>query len=150
MPQSLSKVYTHITFGTKNRVNYIDDEIESRLFDYLGGICKELKCNPIQIGGHKNHVHILCLLSKSITQSDFLKTLKKESSKWIKTIDEKYKSFYWQRGYGIFSVNPSEIEVVVKYIKNQKKHHSKRSFEDEFRAFLRKYEIEFDERFVWD
>jgi putative transposase len=150
MPQSLSQVYVHITFSTKNRINLIDFEIENRLFEYLGGICKELECNPVQIGGYKNHVHILCTLSKSITQSDLIMNLKKNSSKWIKLLNNKYKGFYWQRGYGIFSVNPSEIDLVVKYIINQKNHHEKRSFEDEYRAFLRKYKIDFDERYVWD
>jgi putative transposase len=150
MPQSLSQVYVHITFSTKDRINLIDFEIENRLFEYLGGICKELECNPVQIGGYKNHVHILCTLSKSITQSDLIMNLKKNSSKWIKSLNNKYKGFYWQRGYGIFSVNPSEIDLVVKYIINQKRHHEKRSFEDEYRAFLRKYKIDFDERYVWD
>ncbi len=150
MPQSLSKVYVHITFSTKNRVPMIDQEIQSRLFEYLGGICKGLECNPIQIGGYANHIHILCLLSKKITQIKLLEEVKKNSSKWIKTIDEKYKNFYWQDGYGIFSVNPSEISGVVDYIKNQEEHHGKRTFEDEFRAFLKKYAIEYDERYIWD
>ncbi len=150
MPQSLSKVYTHITFSTKNRVNLIDDDIQGRLFEYLGGICKGLQCNPVKVGGHYDHIHVLCTLSRNITQAKLLEELKKESSKWIKTIDEKYSGFYWQRGYGIFSVNPAETDVVVNYIKNQKKHHEKKTFQHEFRAFLKKYNIEYDERYVWD
>ncbi len=150
MPQSLSKVYVHITFSTKNREKLIDEEIENRLFEYLGGICKGLECNPVKIGGFINHVHILCTLSRKITQSELLEKIKKESSKWIKTIDEKYKRFYWQRGYGIFSVNPSEIDIVIEYIKNQKEHHKTKSFQDEYRAFLIKYNVDFDERYVWD
>ncbi|HYQ55790.1 MAG TPA: transposase [Draconibacterium sp.] len=86
MPQSLSKVYTHITFSTKNRQNLIDTEIEQRLFNYLGGICKGLDCSPVQVGGFKNHVHILCALARGTTQSILLEKLKKESSKWIKTV----------------------------------------------------------------
>jgi REP element-mobilizing transposase RayT len=85
MAQSLSKVYVHITFSTKNRQNLIDDSIKDPLFEYLGGICKGLECNPIQIGGHLNHVHILCLLSRKITQMKLLEEVKKQSSKWIKT-----------------------------------------------------------------
>ena len=113
MPQSLSKVYTHITFSTKNREPFIDDEIKDQLFEYLGGICKGLDCNPVRIGGHHDHVHILCTLSRKVTQAILLEKLKKESSKWIKTKGVKYNSFYWQHGYGIFSVNPTEVDVVV-------------------------------------
>ena len=150
MPQSLSKVYTHITFSTKNREKLIDESIEKQLFEYIGGICKGLECNPVIVGGYKNHIHILCLLSRKITQATLLEKVKKESSKWIKTRADKYANFYWQNGYGIFSVNPSEIEVVTQYIKAQKEHHQKKTFKEEFRAFLKKYNVEYDERYVWD
>ncbi len=150
MPQSLSKVYVHITFSTKNRQAIIKPEIQSVLFEYLGGICKELECNPIRVGGHKDHVHILCLLSKKITQIKLLEEIKRQSSKWVKTKGEEYQNFYWQNGYGIFSVNPSEINVVVNYINNQAEHHRKKTFQDEFRAFLKKYNVDYDERYVWD
>ena len=145
MPQSFSKVYVHITFSTKNRQNLIDKNIEKRLYEYLGGVCKGLECFPVQIGGHKDHVHILCILSKKITQIKLLEEVKKQSSKWIKTKGDNYKNFYWQDGYGIFSVNPSEIEVVVKYIQNQAEHHKKRTFQEELRAFLKKYNVDYDE-----
>ncbi len=150
MAQSLSKVYVHITFSTKNRRDLIDENISSSLFEYLGGTCKRFECNPVQVGGHSNHVHILCLLSKKIAQMKLLEELKKSSSKWIKTKGDNYSDFYWQDGYGIFSVNPSEIEVVVQYIKNQKEHHKKISFEDELRAFLKKYKVDYDEKYIWD
>lgn len=150
MPQSLSKVYVHVTFITKHRQALIDGNIQSSLFEYLGGTCKGLECNPVMVGGHQNHVHILCLLSRKITQMKLLEEVKKESSKWIKTKGEAYSNFYWQDGYGIFSVNPSEIEVVVKYIDNQEEHHRKRTFQEEFRSLLEKYKIEYDERYVWD
>lgn len=150
MPQSLSKVYVHICFSTKNRQNLIDENIDSSLYEYLGGICKGLGCSPIQVGGHKNHVHILCLLSKKITQIKLLEEVKKQSSKWMKTKGVKYQNFYWQDGYGIFSVNPFELDVVIDYIENQEEHHTHRTFQDEFRAFLKKYKVEFDERYIWD
>ncbi|MDR0828488.1 MAG: IS200/IS605 family transposase, partial [Prevotellaceae bacterium] len=126
MPQSLSQVYVHLTFSTKNRYPFIDDEIKNDLWEYLGGICRGLECNPIRVGGHNDHVHICCLLSKKITQIKFIEEVKKQSSKWVKTKSERYSKFYWQDGYGIFSVNPSEIDVVVEYIKNQAEHHKKR------------------------
>jgi REP element-mobilizing transposase RayT len=139
-----------MTFSTKDRYPFIDDYIKQDLWSYLGGICKGLECNPVQIGGYNDHVHILCLLSKKITQIKLLEEVKKESSKWIKTKDARYNNFYWQRGYGIFSVNPSEIEIVVDYIKNQAEHHKKGTFKEEFLAFLKKYNVEYDERYIWD
>jgi REP element-mobilizing transposase RayT len=150
MPQSLSKVYVHLTFSTKNRESLITKEIQERLFQYLGGICTGLECTPIQIGGYKNHVHILCLLSRKIAQMKLVEEVKKESSKWIKSIDNRFANFYRQDGYGIFSVNPSEKDVVVAYIKNQEEHHKTRSFQDEFKAFLKKYDVEYNEQYVWD
>jgi len=150
MPQSLSKVCVHIVFSTKNRYPFIDNEIEQELWAYLGGICKALACNPIRVGGYSDHVHICCLLSRKITQVKLLEEIKKESSKWIKTKGRQYEKFYWQDGYGIFSVNSSEIERVVEYIKNQREHHEKRIFKDELIAFLKKYNAEYDERYLWD
>jgi len=150
MPQSLSLVYTHIIFSTKNRVKLIDETIQNRVFEYLGGICKGLECNPVQVGGYLDHVHILCTLSRKIAQAKLLEEIKKEASKWIKTIDSKYQNFYWQNGYGIFSVNPTKVDKVVDYIRNQEEHHKIRTFQDEYRAFLKKYNVEYDERYVWD
>jgi len=150
MSQSLSKVYVHLTFSTKGRHPFIDHTIQERLWQYLGGICKGLECNPIQIGGYKDHVHILCLLSKKITQMKLVEEVKKQSSKWIKTIDKNYVNFYWQDGYGIFSVNPSQLEIVKQYIKNQEEHHKKHTFKEELLAFLNKYQVKYDERFLWD
>jgi putative transposase len=150
MPQSLSKVYVHITFSTKHRRKLIDDEISEQLFSYLGGVCKALECNPVKVGGYRNHIHILCTLSRKIAQADLLEEIKKRSSKWIKTKGDKYLNFYWQNGYGIFSVNPYEIDGLISYIQNQKEHHRKKTFEEEYRAFLQKCNIEFDERYVWD
>jgi len=150
MPQSLSKVYVHITFSTKYRRNLIDEKIEASLYEYLGGICKGLECNPVRIGGYKNHVHVLCLLSRKIAQMKLLEELKKQSSKWIKIKDVAYSSFYWQDGYGIFSVNPRSVERVAAYIDNQHRHHEQLDFQKEFRSYLRKYKVQYDERYVWD
>ena len=150
MPQSLVKNYVHIVFSTKHRVPLISKEIEEELFSYLGGICKNLECNPIQIGGHKDHIHILCLLSKKIALMDLIEKVKTNSSKWIKTKGKEFENFYWQNGYGTFSVNPTEIEIVKNYILNQEEHHKKKTFQEEFLAFLKKYYVEYDERYVWD
>ena len=150
MPQSLTKVYVHLTFSTKKRYPFIDNSIKNELWEYLGGICRGLECNPIQIGGYNDHIHICCLLSKKISQVELVLKVKKNSSKWIKTKGNRYATFYWQEGYGLFSVNPSELDIVVQYIKNQDEHHRKRSFQEELLAFLNKYNVEYDERFLWD
>ncbi len=150
MGQSMVQNYLHIVFSTKNRATLIDDKIEDDLHAYLGGICNNLACQPIKIGGYTDHIHILCLLSKKIALTKFLEELKSHSSKWIKLRGEEYRNFYWQDGYGAFSINPTEVEAVVNYIANQKEHHSKKTFQDEYRAFLKKYRVEYDERYVWD
>lgn len=150
MGQSLVKNYIHIVFSTKNREPLIHEPVESELHAYLGGICKKLACHPIKIGGYTDHIHILCMLSKKIALMKLLEELKSHSSKWIKTKEGDYKKFYWQNGYGAFSVNPSEVDTVINYIANQKEHHSKKTFQHEYRAFLKKYKVEYDERYVWD
>jgi REP element-mobilizing transposase RayT len=140
----------HLTFSTKRRAPFIDNDIKMRLWEYLGGICKRLECNPIQIGGYSDHVHILCILSRKITQMKLVEEVKKQSSKWIKTVDYKYAEFYWQDGYGIFSVNPAQIDRVAAYIQNQEEHHRQRTFQKELIKFLEKYRIEYDERYLLD
>jgi REP element-mobilizing transposase RayT len=150
MGQSLVKNYIHIVFSTKHRINIIDDIIDDELHRYLGGICNNLECQVIKVGGYTDHVHVLCMLSKKISLVKLLGELKSHSSKWVKTLGPKYQNFYWQDGYGAFSVNPADVQVVVKYIENQKEHHSKQTFQDEYRAFLREHGVEFDERYVWD
>ena len=150
MPQSLVKNYIHITFSTKNRQPLIDDEIKEELFSYLGGICKNLDCNPLIVGGHRNHVHILCLLSRKVALMKLIEEVKSHSSKWIKTKGLQYKNFYWQKGYGSFSVNPAQTDRVKKYILNQDKHHKETTFKDEYRSFLNDYLVNYDERYVWD
>ena len=128
----------------------IDEVIQKTLFEYLGGICKGLDCNPIKIGGYRNHVHVLCLLSKKISQTKLLEELKKKSSKWIKTKGTAYSNFYWQDGYGIFSINPTEIDVVARYIENQAEHHKEKTFQEELIAFFKKYKVEYNEKYLWD
>ena len=150
MPQSLVRNYIHITFSTKFRQPFIKKKIQHELFSYLGGIAKNLECNPIIVGGHQDHIHILCLLSRKIAQMKLIEELKSHSSKWIKTKDNKYQKFYWQNGYGSVSVNPGEISGVKNYISNQEEHHQTISFKEEYLLFLKKNNIPYDERYVWD
>ena len=150
MPQSLTKVYVHLVFSTKYRQRLIDDAIAPRLFEYMGGICDEMECHPVRVGGYYDHAHVLCVLSKKTALMKLLEEVKGHSSKWIKFQGEQYHNFYWQDGYGAFSVISTQVEVVDRYIKNQKQHHQKKDYQTEFRAFLHKYRVEYDERYVWD
>ena len=138
MAQSLVKNYIHITFSTKNRYPFIDSNVSEELFKYPGGTCKELESYPIIIGGEKDHVHLLVSLSRKMALMKLVEFLKTHSSKWIKQKSKTYNNFYRQKGYGGFSVNPTEIEIVKNYIINQETHHKKISFQDEYRAFLKK------------
>lgn len=123
--------------------------VEEELHSYIATICKNQDCPPLKVGGYTNHTHILCLLSKKITIMQLLQEIKTSSSKWMKTRGSGYENFYWQDGYGSFSVNPSDLEVVKRYIANQHAHHRKQTFEEEYRAFLEKHKIEYDERYIW-
>lgn len=137
-------------FSTKHRQPLIHEPIDQELHAYLAGICKKLECPPVKVGGYTDHIHILCMLSKKIALMKLLEEIKSHSSKWMKTKGDELKDFYWQNGYGAFSVNPAEVDVVIKYIANQKEHHTKKTFQEEYRAFLDKYQVEYDERYVWD
>jgi putative transposase len=150
MGQSIAKNYIHIAFSTKNRKPLILPRFEEDLHNYLGGICKNNDCFPIKVGGYNDHVHILCLLSKKMTLIELMEDLKSNSSKWMKAKDPSLKNFYWQNGYGAFSVNPGEIDIVVGYIANQHVHHKKKTFQEEYVAFLKKYKVEYDERYIWE
>ena len=150
MGQSLVQNYIHLVFSTKYRAPLIDSLVEADLHGYLGGVCNKLECHVIKVGGYIDHIHILCMLSKKIALMKLVEEVKSHSSKWIKSKGEAYRNFYWQDEYGAFSVNPAEINTVVNYISNQHEHHNKKSFQNEYRAFFRKYAVEYDERYVWD
>lgn len=150
MGQSLVKNYLHIVFSTKNRQPLIAPPVEAELHSYLGGISNNLDCPVLKVGGYTDDIHILCLLSKKLALIKLMEELKSHSSKWIKTKGIGYENFYWQDGYGAFSVNPSEVETVWTYIDNQHEHHRKKSFQEEYRSFLKKYKVDYDEKYVWD
>ena len=150
MPQSLHHKYGHIIFSTKNRQPAITGELEPRLFEYLGGIVRGFKARLIEINGTANHLHLLIRESKSVADQDFMAQLKGDSSHWVNTTFADRPRFSWQDGYGWFSVSPADVDAAVAYVRNQKAHHKTVTFEEEFRQFLRKYRVEFDERYVWD
>jgi putative transposase len=148
MSQSFVQIYVHIVFHTKNNVKLIREDIETELYSYLGGILKNCKSNPLQIGETSNHIHVLCTLPKTITLADLVEEIKKSSSKWIKTKGEHYHNFFWQDGYGGFSVSNSGVDTVKRYIVTQKKHHENVSYEDEYKTLLDAYGIIYDDRYL--
>ncbi|MBI5773223.1 MAG: IS200/IS605 family transposase [Verrucomicrobia bacterium] len=151
MPQSLAKILVHTVFSTKDRRPFLRDRaLREELHRYLGGILANLDCQPIIVGGVEDHVHLLCALSRTCTAVEMVKEVKRSSSLWVKTKSPELQDFAWQNGYGIFSVGFSQIGPVRDYIAGQEEHHRKVSFQDEFRLLLKRYEIEFDERYVWD
>ena len=150
MGQSLVKNYVHIVFSTKHRQKLIHPPYEQELHAYLGGICNELECPVLIVGGYTDHVHILCMLSKKIALMTLVQKVKANSSKWFKTKDKSLENFFWQDGYGAFSVNPSEVNVVINYIKNQHQHHLKNNFKKEYRTILKKHAIDYNEEYVWE
>lgn len=150
MAQTLVKIYVHVVFSTKNRNDLISAEIEKELFAYIGGILRKHQTVLLAANGTANHVHLLISLSKNIALSDLLRELKKASSFWVKTKDAEFKNFQWQSGFGAFSIGQSQIETVKNYIAKQKDHHKIELFENEYRKFLQKYEIDFDENYFLD
>jgi REP element-mobilizing transposase RayT len=151
MPESLSQIYVHIVFSTKERRRYLQNkQLRDELHHYLGGACRTLDSPSLIVGGIEDHVHILCRLSRTRTISELIRELKRESSKWIKTKSAELRDFHWQDGYGAFSISPSHCEMLRKYIAGQEEHHKAETFQDEFRRLLKKYAVEYDERYVWD
>ncbi|PYJ92211.1 MAG: IS200/IS605 family transposase [Verrucomicrobia bacterium] len=150
MPQSLSKVILHIVFSTKNREPWLDSHVRPRMHAYLATICRDVGAEVVRVGGVGDHVHIVTTLPRTVSQAELVERIKKVSSKWIKTLDARSRGFFWQRGYGAFSVSPNQIEAVLQYVEAQEEHHRTRTFQEEYCELLRKHGVDFDERYVWD
>src|SRR5262249_55781470 len=151
MPQSLSAVYIHLVFSTKERRPWLrDGSVRGALPAYIGGVSKRLECPPIIVGGVEDHVHLLCRFSRTVTQAEWVKELKRGSNSWLKEQGRGYTDFEWQGGYADFSVSQSNLDQVKHYIASQEEHHRKMTFQDELRALLQRHEMEFDERYLWD
>jgi REP element-mobilizing transposase RayT len=150
MPQSLSKIYVHLVFSTKNRERVLGDGIRRDFHSYLGGVLRGVDCHPLEINSEPDHVHLLFELGRKVALSEVVGGLKKSATEWLRGAGPAFRGFHWQAGYGAFSVSPSSVEDVREYIRNQREHHRVRTFQEEFRMFLRRSAIEFDERYVWD
>jgi REP element-mobilizing transposase RayT len=148
MPQSLAKVYIHIVFTTKTGFPFIAESVRPELHSYLIGTLSKMSIFTYEIYANPDHIHILCTLPRTLTMANLISKIKTSSSKWIKT--KGIHDFDWQDGYGIFSVSSSKVAIVENYIRKQPEHHKQANYKDELRQFFKEYEIDYDERYVWD
>lgn len=138
------------SFFDEKTADMIAPEIENDLFAYIHGIVENNGSKLIIANGTTNHVHLLISLGRKIDVGELIGDIKRDSSVWIKTKDGQFANFYWQKGYGAFSIGQSQVEIAANYIRKQKEHHAKQDYKDELRTILKKYEIEYDERYIWD
>lgn len=150
MPQSLSNILLHLIFSTKDRQPWLETVIREKNHAFLAGAVRQCGCEAYRVGGVADHVHLAIGLSRILAVADLVKEIKTASNKWLKAQDDSFQKFSWQNGYGIFSVGMSQKETLLHYIDAQEEHHRTQSFQEEYRVFLNKYAIEFDERYVWD
>jgi REP element-mobilizing transposase RayT len=150
MSQSLARLHIHLVFSTKNREPLISEGIRDALHRYMATVLQNLGCVPILINSVEDHIHILFDLGRTVSVSRAVEDVKKSSSKWIKTQGSEFAGFAWQSGYGAFAVSHSKVQVVRQYIANQREHHAKTTFQDEYRLFLERHGLAIDERYVWD
>ena len=150
MPQSLSLVIIHVIFSTKDRQPLVDVALRPKLHAYLATVARTADCECYRAGGVTDHVHLAIRLSRTVTIADLVGELKTASSKWIKTQVPGLGGFAWQRGYACFSVGPADLKALESYIDDQEAHHRTRTFQEEFRMFLKKYGVNYDEAYMWD
>jgi putative transposase len=151
MAQSVSRLWTHLIFSTKNRFPFLSDKtIRADMHGYLAKIPRQQDCETLIVNGVEDHVHALFALSRTHSSASVVKESKRTSSGWVKDLSPNLAKFHWQGGYGTFSVSQSNLEEVIRYIERQEEHHKGVTFQDEYRAFLKAYGIAYDERYVWD
>ena len=150
MPQSLAKILLHVVFSTKNRERIITDSIQPTLHAYMATVLQNLGCAPVLINSVEDHAHLLFDLSRTVAISRAVEDVKKASSKWIKTQGPEFLDFAWQAGYGVFAVSESNVDAVREYIANQREHHARKTFQQEYIQLLERHQIAFDERYLWD
>ena len=149
MPQSLAKIILHIIFSTKDRQPLITATIKNGLFKFLATTCQDHGCFLFAVGGYVDHIHIVVFLAKTKAPADLIQHMKTDTSRWIKNHGREFANFHWQRGYGVFSVSESKLSLLRDYVANQEQHHQKQSFEDEFKMFLTKHDLKYDEQYLW-
>ena len=150
MPQSLSNIYIHLIFSTKDRKPFLTDDVRPDLHSYFAQVGKTLECPILLVNSVEDHVHILHRLARTVCPAKAVEEFKKSTSKWLKTQSRDLAQFSWQSGYGAFSVSESSVESVTTYIQNQREHHRTKTFKEEFREFLERNKIPYDEKYFWD
>jgi putative transposase len=149
MANTYTCLHYHVIFSTKHRERWITQDIEQRIWEYLGGIARQNDLKPLMIGAVEDHIHMLLTVPPSLSVSDALKRIKGGSSGWVKENFPSLQGFGWQDGYGAFTVSKSQIHEVDEYIRNQREHHRVKTFQEEYRAFLDKHEVEYNEQYLW-
>jgi len=150
MSQSLAKNLVHLIYSTKERRAFLEDCVREELHRYSAGILQDLESPALIINSVSDHIHILLNLHRTRALAVVVMEVKRGTSKWIKTKGAQFALFQWQNGYGAFSVSQSAVAEVYEYIAKQPEHHKKLTFQEEFRRFLQRHELQFDERYVWD
>jgi REP element-mobilizing transposase RayT len=148
--QAFTQLYAHLIFSTKDRYPWIDTKIRKRVHAYLAGTLRKMDSPWVVVGGVPDHVHTLFDLGRTTTPANFVEELKRDSSKFIKTLGQRFSDFYWQRGYGMFSVSPTHRAAVERYVREQEEHHRRQSYQEEFLSFLKRYKIKYDPKTIWD
>jgi putative transposase len=150
MSNTYTSLYYHIIFSTKNRVSWINREIEQRLWEYIGGVARKHRMTAVQVGGAADHSHCLVLAPATLAPSQIAQFLKADSSRWIHEEFPKMRAFEWQDGYGAFTVGKSGVSSVIDYIANQREHHRLKTFQEEYLEFLKLHGVKYDPRYLWD
>ena len=150
MPQSHSNILIHLIWSTKDRHPWLEPGLLEKTRAFLAGAVRQCDCETYRVGGVADHVHLAVRLSRTLSVADLVKESKTASSKWLKTQNPALAGFFWQQGYGAFSVGMRQKETLLHYIDHQEEHRRTHSFQDEYRDFLKKYGIDYDERYVWD
>jgi REP element-mobilizing transposase RayT len=150
MAHSFTSSLYHCTFSTKGRRRLITPELQDRLWPFMGGIARDNRMKALVIGGVEDHVHLLLSLPSTMAIAKAIQLIKGGSSKWVHDSFPQHRDFTWQEGYGAFSIGISQVESTIRYILSQAEHHRRKTFQEEFLAFLKKHGIEYDERYIWD
>jgi len=150
MGHSFTSSLFHCVFSTKGRRPFITKELQARLWPYIGGIARDNRMKALNIGGVEDHVHILASLPSTMAPAKAIQLLKGGSSFWVHQTFPELRHFAWQEGYGAFSLDIALVERTTRYIDSQAEHHRKQTYQEELLAFLKKHNMEYDERYIWD
>ena len=150
MSHTYTSLTVHVVFSTRNRIPYLVEDRRNQVFAYMGGILRNLRCEPLHVNGYTDHAHVVMRMPAALALSDVVSKLKANSSKWIHEAEVLQHTFAWQHGYSAFSVSQSNLEGVERYVANQKAHHQRRTFPEELLELLKRHAIDYDERYLWD